>query len=98
MTAQEKANALLAKAEDVAEDDSIPPHRRQYEHSQLMLQWCTASAVANPRDSAGWARLAEIWSKRVSVALDALDKDKLDEILAAIAELRRDGDALEALE
>ena len=93
-----KADALLAEADRVNADTKIPPHRRVYEYNQLQLQWCNTMARANPRDAMHYVRLATEWSKRVSAALGELDKDKLDEIIAAIDNFRRDGDELEALE
>lgn len=93
-----KAGELLAQADRVNEDASLPPHKRVYEYNRLQLQWCNTMARADPRNAASYVRLATEWSKRVSAALSELDKDKLDEIQQAIAAFRRDGDELERLE
>lgn len=94
----EKADRILAEADAVNEDASLPPHRRVYEYNRLQLQWCNTMARANPRDAAAYIRLAQEASKRVSASLADLDKDKLDEIISAIDAFKRDGDELEALE
>lgn len=95
---KEKADRLLAEADGVNEDQTLPPHRRVYEYNRLQLQWCNTMARADSRNAAAYIRLAQEASKRVSASLAELDKDKIDAILKAQEDFKRDGDELEALE
>ena len=96
-TLQERADALLVKADELEDDRKLHPHDREYQRCKLMLRWAILMAQCDTENATRWSREAAEWQKRVQVALADKDNDILAEIWDAVKAHRTDAQALAEL-